>query len=54
MAKLMTGRFPVPPEKYNAAQFAQMMRQLQQVLDIDIETKREAEDKEALDFFLSK
>ena len=54
MAKLATGRFPIAPQEYNATQFNQMMRQLQQILDIDIETKREAEDKEALDFFLSK
>jgi len=53
MAKLLTGRLPIPPEQYNQQQFAQILRQLDQLLSKDIETLEDAEDKEVINFFLS-
>ena len=53
MPRLLDGRLAEPPVDYDQRQFVQLMRQLEQVLSKNVQTHSDAEDKEALDFFLS-
>lgn len=53
MSKLLSGRLPEPPVEYDQRQFSQFIRQLEEILNKDVELHNEAEDKEAMDFFLS-
>jgi len=54
MPKLLPDRLPNPPAQYNQQQFNQLVRKIQQALSKDVEPTTLAEDREALDFFLSK
>lgn len=54
MSKLLPGKLPDPPREYNQAKLNQIVRKIQQALGIPITTQREGEDREAMDFFLSK
>ena len=51
---LLPGKLPNPPIEYNQQQWNQIIRQIQQALNTPVELRQEAEDREALDFFLSK
>ena len=53
MPKLLSDRLPNPPAQYNQQQFNQLVRKIQQALSKDVEMQESAEDREALDFFLS-
>ncbi len=54
MSRLIPDKLPNPPVKYNQQQFNQLVRKLQLALSKDVELKQDANDREALDFFLSK
>ena len=51
---LLPGKLPDPPAEYNQQQWNQIVRKIQQALNVPVERKQTAEDREALDFFLSK
>ena len=53
MTQLLPGKLPDPPVEYNQQQFNQLVREIQRVLKIPVEREVDAEDREALDFFLS-
>jgi len=52
--KLLQGQLPLAPKEYNPTQFNQLIHQLQLVLQQELEDKKSADDKEAIDFFLAK
>ena len=54
MARLLPGKLPDPPARYNREKFNQIVKKIQQVLKIPVEKEVDADDREALDFFLSK
>ncbi len=54
MARLLPGKLPDPPIKYDHQKMNQIIRKIQQVLKVPVERENDAEDREALDFFLSK
>jgi hypothetical protein len=54
MARLLPGKLPDPPREYDYSSFDQIIKRIQQVLKVPVETQIDAEDREALDFFLSK
>ena len=51
---LLTGKLPDPPATYNQQQMNQIIRRIEQALRIPVERAKIAEDREALEFFLSK
>ena len=50
---LLTGKLPDPPATYNQQQMNQIIRRIEQALRIPVERAKIAEDREALEFFLS-
>lgn len=53
MAKILPDILPQPPREYNYSSFSQLIRKLQQVLGIKVHTEEDADETEAINFFLS-
>ena len=53
MAKLLEGILPQPSPQYNYGYMHQLIRRLQQVLGINVHTADDADETEAINFFLS-
>lgn len=53
MAKILEDILPQPPREYNQAQFNQLIKKLQLILNVDIQTSIEADEEEAINFFLN-
>jgi hypothetical protein len=51
---LLAGKLPDAPTTYDRQQLNQIVRRVEQALRIPVERAKSAEDREALDFFLSK
>jgi len=54
MARLLKDSLPIPPPAYNQGIFNQLIRKLQLILRVGVQTTDEAEEQEAIDFFLTK
>ena len=54
MAKLIETQLPQPPRTYLYSQFNQLIKRIQHALSKDIQTSDEAEEDEAVGFFLGK
>lgn len=54
MSKLLSTKLPNAPREYNQEQFNQIIRKLEAALAKNVELQVNAEDREALSFFLSK
>jgi len=52
--KLLQDKLPNPPREYNQQQFNEIIRKLQAALSKEVESLTDANDREALDYFLSK
>ena len=52
MAKLLHDILPQPGEEYDKGKFNQLIRALQKALGVDVKTKDDAEEDEAINFFL--
>ena len=53
MAKLFEGMLAQPPSEYNQGMLSQLIRVLQQVLGKNVKTTDEAEEDEAIHFFIN-
>lgn len=53
MSKLLQSILPQPPVDYNQSQFNQLIKVLQAALGINVETKLDADEREAINYFLS-
>jgi len=53
MGQLLKDSLPQPPAQYNQNTFNQLIRKLQRILRTRIETKDEADEAEAIQFFIS-
>ena len=53
MAQLLKDILPHPPREYNHGVFNQLIRKLQQALGMDIQTIDDADETEAINFFLA-
>ena len=53
MAKLLQDILPQPAKDYNQGLFNQLIRKLQQALGLDVQTIEEADETEAINFFLN-
>jgi hypothetical protein len=53
MARLLKDILPQPPVQYNQGMLSELVRKLQYILGINIQTEDEAEEIEAVNFFLS-
>ena len=53
MAKLLQDILPQPPREYNHGVFNQLIRKLQQVLGMNVQTVDDADEAEAINFFLA-
>ena len=51
--KLLTKRLPDPPLEYDREKMNQIVRAIEQALNVPVERANDAEEREALDFFLS-
>jgi hypothetical protein len=52
--KLLEGILPQPPGRdYSSGYMQQLIRRLQQALGINVHTKNDADETEAINFFLS-
>jgi len=51
--KLVPGRLPQAPIQYDPQQMDHIIRQLEQALTKDVELRNDAEEKEAINYFLS-
>jgi len=53
MARLLEGVLPQPQKEYNYGYMHQLIRRLQQVLGLNVHTTSDADETEAINFFLS-
>lgn len=53
MSKLLQDILPQPPREYNQGVFNQLIRKLQQALGMSVQTTDDAEETEAINFFLA-
>lgn len=53
MGRILKDSLPQPPPQYNQGVFNQLINKLQLILGINIQTKDEADEQEAIDFFMS-
>ena len=51
--KLLEGILPQPRPKYDYGYMHELIRRLQQILGINVHTKDDADETEAINFFLS-
>jgi len=53
MARLLKDNLPQPTPQYNPGQFNQLVQKLQLILSQRVHTEDEADEDEAINFFLS-
>jgi len=53
MSRLLTDILPQPQKEYDQSQFNQLIKQLQLALSTNVETQVEAEEREAISYFLN-